>query len=77
VIGYVPAGVGVWRFTVAGPDLLVSAADVAVTVTGELGLGNAGGAVYRPLASIEPLPVPVTAQVTFWFVELLTVALNC
>jgi hypothetical protein len=78
VIGYVPAGVGVRRFTVAEPDLLVSAADVAVTVTGELGLGSAGGAVYSPLASIVPLALPpVTAQVTAVFVVLVTVAVNC
>jgi len=64
VIGYVPAGVGVWRFTVAVPGL-VAAADVAVMVMAELGFGSVTGAVYRPLfGSIEPLPVPETAQVT-------------
>ncbi len=77
VTGYVPAGVGVRRFTVAGPDLVGSAADVAVTVTFE-GLGSAGGAVYRPVASIVPLALPpVTAHVTLWLVELVTVAVNC
>lgn len=72
-----PAGVGARRFTVAVPGLLV-AADVAVTVMGELGLGSAVGAVYRPpVWLIVPVPVPKTAQVTLWLVELLTVAVNC
>jgi hypothetical protein len=64
VIGNVPAAVGVCRFTVAVPGVLV-AADVAVMVMGELGLGSVLGAVYRPVELlIEPLPVPETAQVT-------------
>lgn len=58
------AAVGTCRFTVAVPGLLATD-DVAVMVMGELGLGRVAGAVYRPLfGSIEPLPVPVTAQVT-------------
>lgn len=63
VIGYVPAGVGVCRFTVAVPGL-VAADEVAVMVTAA-GLGSVAGAVYNPVWSIVPLPLPpVTAQVT-------------
>lgn len=57
------AAVGTCRLTVAVPGLLATD-DVAVMVMGELGLGSAAGAVYIPVWSIEPLPVPVTAQVT-------------
>jgi hypothetical protein len=65
VIGNDPAAVGVLRFTVAVPGLVV-AADVAVMVIAELGLGSDDGAVYRPLfGSIVPFALPpVTAQVT-------------
>lgn len=80
VIGYVPAGVGVSRFTVAVPGVVV-AVDVAVIVS-LVGLGRATGAVYSPVALMVPTvafpPVtPATAQVTLWFVELATVAVNC
>jgi len=77
VTGNVPDGVGVRRLTVAEPGGLPAAADVAVTLT-LVGLGNVAGAVYSPVWSIVPLALPpTTAQVTDWFVELLTVAVNC
>ena len=54
---------------------LVAPVAVAVMVIAELGLGSVAGAVYRPVTgSIEPLPVPETAQVTVWLVELFTTA---
>ena len=77
VIGKVPVGVGVRRFTVAEPDLVASACDVATTLTAA-GLGRVAGAVYRPVALIVPLPLPpVTDHVTAVLVELVTVAVNC
>jgi len=63
-ICFVTGGVGVWRFTVADPTTRTAlAADVAVTVT-FAGLGSVAGAMYSPLPLIEPLPLPITAQVT-------------
>jgi hypothetical protein len=54
-----------------------AADDVAVTVTAA-GFGTVAGAVYKPLELIVPLALPpVTAHVTVWLVELLTVAENC
>ena len=41
-----------WMVTVADPDLVVSAADVAVTVTTPD--GTAAGAVYMPVEFIVP-----------------------
>jgi len=76
VTAEVPAGVGVCKFTVAVPGL-VAAVDVAVMVMGEFGLGSVGGAVYNPVWLIEPFPLPETAHVTLWLLELETVAENC
>jgi hypothetical protein len=68
------------RVTCAEPDLLVSAADTAVTVT-VAGEGTMAGAVYRPELEIVPtveLPpfTPLTCQVTAVFVVPVTVAVN-
>src|SRR5215470_12613655 len=67
--------------TVAEPEWLVSALDVAVTVT--LEAGTEAGAAYSPLVLIVPTVVfppttPFTLQVTprFWE-SLVTVAANC
>ncbi len=63
------------RVTVADPDLVGSAALVAVTVTVCCALMEEG-AVYKP--PVEMLPVPgVTDQVTAWLLEPVTVAVNC
>jgi hypothetical protein len=67
--------------TVALADLLVLAAEVAVTVT-SAGFGTVLGAVYRPVLETVPhdapvQPVPVTLQITLVFVEPVTVAVNC
>ena len=70
----VPKAVGVRMVTVAGPEWLGSATEVAVTVT-VAGFGTVAGAVYRPVfASIEP--PPDADQVAAVFVALLTVAVN-
>ena len=66
--------------TVAEADLVLSATLVAVTVT-VFGAGAIAGAVYRPAALTVPhaaptQPVPVKVHVTFWLVELFTVAAN-
>jgi hypothetical protein len=58
--------------TDAEPGVVVSG-DVAVTVTAPA--GTVAGAVYKPVLSIAP--PPFTAQVTVWFVSLLTWAVNC
>jgi hypothetical protein len=55
-------------------DLVGSAADVAVTVTG-FTEGSVEGAVYSPAEEIEP--PPVDCHVTAWLVTLPTCALNC
>jgi len=70
----VPKAVGVRTVTVAGPEWLGSATEVAITVT-VAGFGTVAGAAYRPFTSIEP--PPDTDQVTAVFVALLTVAVNC
>ena len=76
VICDVPNRVGVCTVTAADPGE-VAAADAAVTVT-VAGFGTSAGAVYSPVASTAPFALPpVTAQVTLWSVELLTVAANC
>jgi len=67
--------------TVAVPDFVGSATDVAVTVTND-GLGGVAGAVYKPPVVIlpqdgPPQPNPVTLQVTPVLVDPVTVALNC
>ena len=59
--------------TVAEPDLVVSAWEVAVTVT-FAGLGTVAGAVYTPIDEI--VPPPLTLQVTAWLFVPVTVALK-
>jgi len=64
VICEVPKPVGVSTFTVADPDLVASAAAVAVTFTAA-GFGTTAGVVYSPVPSTVPFALPpVTAQVT-------------
>jgi len=67
--------------TVAEPERLLSALDVAVTVT--LAAGTEAGAVYSPLVLMVPTvafppTTPFTLQVTprFWE-SFVTVAVNC
>lgn len=67
--------------TVALAALLVSAAEVAVTVTAA-GFGTVPGALYRPVELTTPHaapehPLPVTLQVTAVFEFPVTFALNC
>lgn len=62
-------------FTVAVAILLASASDVAVTVT-VAGLGTVAGAVYFPLASIEPDEAGEIDQLTPFCDVLSTVAEN-
>ena len=76
VIADVPGGVGVLILTVPFPDLVESACALAVTVTAPA--GTATGAAYIPFVSTVPFAAPpATAQVTPWFEELCTVAVNC
>ena len=63
---------------VAVPLVVESALEVAVIVT-TLFVGTAGGAVYKPLLSIEPnepLPIPLTVQVTRVLLKFKGVALH-
>ena len=67
--------------TVAVADFVLSATEVAVTVT-SAGLGIASGAVYKPPEEMVPQdaplqPVPVTLHVTAVFAVPVTVAVNC
>jgi hypothetical protein len=67
--------------TAAFADFVLSAAEVAVTVTSG-GLGNVAGAVYKPVEEIVPQdapaqPVPLTLHVTLVFVAPVTVTVNC
>jgi hypothetical protein len=67
--------------TLACPDFVGSACEVAVTVTAG-GLGTAVGAVYSPEVVIVPhavpvQPVPETLQFTAVLVVPVTDALNC
>lgn len=67
--------------TAADEDLVVSAFEVAVTVT-KAGEGWTDGATYKPAALITPQalpeqPVPDTFQDTDVFVEPVTVEVNC
>ena len=59
---------------VAEPDLVVSACDVAVTVT-VFGVFRVAGVEYRPLLST--VPGPDVVQVTALLVVPFTVAVNC
>jgi hypothetical protein len=64
VICDVPKPAGACTVTAADPDLVGSAAAVAVTVT-DAGFGTDAGAVYNPPASTVPFPLPgATDQVT-------------
>jgi hypothetical protein len=59
-------------------DFVVSATDVAVTVTEPE--GGAAGGVYRPLVLTDPILPPaalLTCQVTAVFVVPVTFAANC
>ena len=61
------------------PDLVVSACDVAVTVTDKAAVTDAG-AVYIPLVSIVPQAAPEQSDklhVTALFEWPVTVAVNC
>ena len=67
--------------TEALADLVLSATEVAVTVTPD-GFGTVPGAVYSPAGEIVPhdaplQPVPARLHVTLVFVEPVTVAVNC
>ena len=67
--------------TVAASDFVVSAAEVAFTVT-DSGVGTFAGAVYNPVLLMVPQPaplhpVPESVQVTFLLVEFVIVAVNC
>lgn len=68
-------------FTLPVADLVLSAIEVAVTVTvGELGMEE--GAVYKPLLEIVPhadplQPEPATLQVTAVLLLPVTLAVNC
>jgi len=66
--------------TVVESDFVLSACEIALTVT--VPLGTAAGAVYKPAALIVPtvpLPpvVPLTCQVTAVFAVFVSVAVNC
>ena len=60
--------------TVADADFVVSATDVALTVTA-VTLATVAGAVYRP--DVEIVPPPVADQVTDVFELPVTAAVNC
>ena len=67
--------------TVALPDLVESAADVAVIVTNG-GLGAEDGEVYKPVVLIVPhdeptQPIPLSPHVTDVLLDPVTVAVNC
>ena len=67
--------------TIDEADLVESACETAVTVTG-FGLGRAAGALYKPFEEIVPTvefpPVMLfTSQVTAVFDVPVTVAVNC
>jgi hypothetical protein len=71
----------VTRVTVAAADLVMSAAEVAVTITVG-GFGALEGAAYRPVESTVPQllpehPAPLTDHVTAVFEVPVTVTWNC
>ncbi len=81
VAGEMATDIGTAIFTLAGADLLVSACDVAVTVT-EGGFGTIAGAVYNPADEIFPQALPVQPEPemlheTSVLEVPLTSALNC
>ena len=73
-------GTGFCKFVEAEPDALEDATLIAEIVTvAEAGI--VAGAVYKPVVAIVPdaafpATTPFTSHVTFWFVVLLTVAIN-
>jgi hypothetical protein len=79
--GEIATATGGRTVTVADADFVLSATEVATTVTCA-GVGTAGGAVYRPVDDMEPQvlpeqPLPLTLQVTEVSVVFFTVAVNC
>jgi hypothetical protein len=81
VVGEMVTAIWLVIVTMAVPDLLGSACDVAVTTTFD-GVGTLAGAVYRPDALIVPQPVPLQPaperlHVTAVLVVPVTVAVNC
>jgi hypothetical protein len=67
--------------TIEEPDLVESACETAVTVTG-LGLGRVAGALYKPLEEIVPTvefppAMLFTFQITAAFDVPVTAAVNC
>jgi len=73
----VPAAVAAVTVTLADPDFVASACEVAVTVT-VAGFGTVAGAVYIPPLEMFPFAVPpLTLQVTAVFDVPVTVAMNC
>jgi hypothetical protein len=79
--GETETATGSTTVTVAEADLVVSACEVAFTVTVG-GAGTEAGAVYRPALVIAPQaapaqPAPAILQVTAVFAVPVTVALNC
>src|SRR5271156_1451059 len=79
-VGEILTATGGTTVTAALADLLLSPAEVAVTVS-VAGLGTALGAVYRPAEVIVPQaepehPDPLTLQMTAVLLSPVTVALN-
>jgi hypothetical protein len=81
LLGEIVTEMGITTVTVAKPDLVRSACEVAVTVTVG-GMGVRAGAKYRPAALMVPQvtpahPLPLSVQVTPVFKEPVTFAVNC
>ena len=81
LVGEIATDTGCVMVTVEDADFVVSAFEVAVTVT-VAGLGTAEGAVYRPLLEIVPQvapeqPLPLRLQLTAVLDMPVTVAVNC
>ena len=77
--GETETATGSTTVTMAEADLVVSACEVAVTLT-VAGVGTEVGAVYRPARLMVPHPDPLQPdrlQVTALLVVPVTVALNC
>lgn len=80
-VGAIVIDTGVTMLTCAEADLVVSACDVALTLT-TAGVVTIAGAVYKPPAEIVPQPepehrVPETLHVTDVFALPVTCAENC
>ncbi len=63
--------------SVADPNAVVLACEVAVMIALAGSPSAVAGAVYRPAEVMEPPFGVVTAQVTAVLVEFVTVAVNC